>query len=128
MKTGVFAFILAAVMLVAALAQEPNVDRRILVRQDLAIAGYEVVLIEGTIPIGGREGLHSHPGTLVGYVMDGEITLTHEDREPVAYGAGDSFEVEPDKIHEGINTGGSPVTVIATFVVPKDKPMTTQVD
>ena len=111
-----------------ALAQEPDVNRRVLIKQALDIPGYEIVLVEGTLPVGGREGLHTHPGTLVGYVKEGEITLTHEDREPTAYAAGESFEVEPDKIHEGINTGNTPLTVVATFVVRTDKPMTTQVN
>jgi len=109
-------------------AQEPDVNRRVLVRTDLPVAGYETVLVEGTLPVGGREGRHTHPGTLVGYVRSGTITLEHESRSPVVYEAGDSFEVEPDKIHEGINTGSTPVVVIATFIVEKGKPMTTQVN
>jgi hypothetical protein len=32
--------------------------------------------------------------------------------------------VEPDKIHEGINNGKTPVKVIASFLVRKGEPMT----
>jgi hypothetical protein len=38
--------------------------------------------------------------------------------------AGDSFFIEAGKIHEGINTGGVPVKVVATFVAEKGKPLT----
>lgn len=29
---------------------------------------------------------------------------------------------EPDEVHEGINAGDTPVTVVATFIVPQDAP------
>ena len=45
----------------------------------------------------------------------------------MTYKAGDSFFIEAGKIHEGINKGASPVKVVATFVVEKGKPLTTQV-
>ena len=42
----------------------------------------------------------------------------------MTYKAGDSFYIEPGKIHEGINNGTSPVKAVATFVVEKGKPLT----
>lgn len=113
---------------VLAVAQAPQNTRSVLLRTDSPMPAYETVLVEGSIPVGGREGLHTHPGTLVGYVQSGTIRLDHEDRESVVYAAGESFEVEPGKVHEGINVGNTPVVVIATFIVEKGKPMTTQVD
>ena len=40
---------------------------------------------------------------------------------------GESFYVEPGKIHEGINKGNAPVKAIASFIVEKGKPLTSQV-
>lgn len=120
--------ITAALLMAVAQGQQPSNERRVLLHAGAPAPGYETVLVQGTIPIGGREGRHTHPGTLVGYVQSGTITLEYEGRAPVAYGPGESFEVEPGKIHEGINTGDTPVVVIATFIVEKGKPMTTQVD
>jgi quercetin dioxygenase-like cupin family protein len=109
-------------------AQQPNVQRKVLLRQDLAWPGHEALLVDVTIPVGGREGRHTHPGTLVVYVRSGTLTLDYEGKPTATYGPGDSFAVEPGKIHEGINNGGTPVNVIAAFIVEKGEPLTTQVD
>jgi len=109
-------------------AQAPQNTRRVLLRADSPMPAYEIVLVEGTIPVGGREGLHTHPGALVAYVQSGTIRLDHDGRESVVYKAGDSVEIEANKVHEGINIGDTPAVLLATFVVEKGKPMTTQVN
>jgi quercetin dioxygenase-like cupin family protein len=76
------------------------------------------------IPPGGREGRHTHPGALVAYIQEGELTLTMEGNPTMTYKAGDSFFIEAGKIHEGINNGASPVKALAIFVVEKGKPVT----
>jgi quercetin dioxygenase-like cupin family protein len=112
----------------AAQAQAPTVTRTPLLTQDLPIAGdYVATLVSVTIPAGGREGLPRHPGTLVAYVTEGTLTLDYEGKPTATLKAGDSFSVEAGKVHEGINRGSVPVKLIATFIVPKDQPMTTQV-
>ena len=68
-----------------------------------------------------------HSGTLVAYVKEGALTLDHEGKPTVTYKAGETFTVEPGNVHEGMNKGAVPTQLIATFVYPKDKPMTTQV-
>jgi quercetin dioxygenase-like cupin family protein len=98
----------------------------VLSRAALPIAGHEAILIEAKIPVGGREGRHRHPGTLVGYVRSGTVTLEHEDRVPVV--PGDGFEIEAGKVHEGINTGDVPVVVIAALIVERDQPLATPAD
>jgi quercetin dioxygenase-like cupin family protein len=112
----------------AALAQQPNVDRKVLVQEDLTTnPGYQVVLVAVTIPVGGREGRHMHPGTLVGQVLEGSLTLEQEGRPTVTYKAGESILVEPGRVHEGINKGNVPIRIVATFIVEKGKPLATQV-
>ena len=46
-------------------AQQPTVQRKILLTQDLPIAGYQTVMAAVEIPAGGREGRHTHPGAVV---------------------------------------------------------------
>jgi quercetin dioxygenase-like cupin family protein len=110
-----------------ATAQQPTVTRKVLLQQDLAIPGYVAALVAVEIPAGGREGKHTHSGTLVAYVQEGAVTLDYEGKPTVTYKAGDTFYVEQGKIHEGINNGNAPVKVLATFVFEKGKPITTQV-
>ena len=121
---GFGAVSLLTLTLVPAMAQEPTVQRKVLLTQDLPIPGYQTVMAAVEIPAGGREGRHTHPGALVVYIQEGVLTFDYEGKPTMTYKAGDSFYIEPDKIHEGINKGTSPVKAIATFVVEKGKPLT----
>jgi len=107
--------------------QAPGVERTILQRQDLAgVPGYEVLLVEATIPVGGREGRHRHPGTMVGYLTQGTFTMDNEGAF-TDYAPGGSIIVEPGKVHEGINRGRTPIKALVTFIVEKGKPLSTPV-
>jgi len=109
----------------SAAAQQPAaVARKVLTQQDLAIPGYSAALVAVDFPVGSREGRHTHPGTLIAYVQEGVLTLDSEGKPTATYKAGDTFTVEPGKIHEGINNGTAPVKVLASFVVEKGKPIT----
>jgi quercetin dioxygenase-like cupin family protein len=106
-------------------AQQPSVDRKVLLQQDVSAPGYQNVLVAVTIPVGGREGRHTHPGTAIVHVLDGALTLDHDGRPSTTYKAGETFSVDAGKVHEGINKGNAPVRAIASFVVEKGKPLTT---
>lgn len=114
-------------LLVVSAAQQPAVTRKILLKHDSPVPGYEEDLVAVEIPPGGREGRHTHPGSLVVYVQQGTLTFDYEGHPTATYHPGDSFYVEPDTIHEGRNIGKTPVKVLATFVVKKGMPLTTQV-
>ena len=124
--TAVLALLLPAWTSSAA-QNQPSVTRKVLMQQDLNIPGYSTALVSVEIPVGGREGRHTHPGTLLVYVQEGTLTLDYEGKPTKAYKAGETFSVEPGKIHEGINKGNTPVKALASFVGEKGKPITTQV-
>lgn len=128
---------LAASAVIAALAaawgipavraqQAPPVKRTVLQKHDLRAQGQEGVMALVEIPAGGREGRHSHPAEAFVYVMDGTLTFDVEGKPAATYRAGDSFFIEPGRVHEGINSGSAPAKLVAVFVTDKDKPMTTQ--
>jgi quercetin dioxygenase-like cupin family protein len=76
-------------------AQQPTVQRKVLLTQDLAaIPGYQMVMVAVEIPPGGREGRHTHPGALMGYVQEGILTLDDEGKATMTYKPGDSFFVK----------------------------------
>jgi quercetin dioxygenase-like cupin family protein len=107
--------------------QEPKVDRTILQRQDLAgIPGYEMIFVEATIPVGGREGRHTHPGTMIGYLTQGSFTMEVEGRM-TDYEAGASVVIDPGVVHEGLNRGKVPIKALVTFIVPKGQPLSTMI-
>jgi quercetin dioxygenase-like cupin family protein len=123
----------AAVMAVYVIAMPPSsaaqsgLEREALLQKDLAISGYEVVLVAVTIAVGGREGKHWHAGTLVGYILEGELTLELEGQPTKIIKAGESVLIEPHQVHEGINKGRVPVKALVTFITEKGKPLTTPV-
>jgi len=104
----------------------PQVKRTVLLRHDTPAPGFEAVLVRVDLPVGSREGRHTHPGLLLIHVEEGTLTLEYEGKS-TDYKPGDSAVVEPGKIHEGINKGSVPIKAIATFVIPKGETLTTQV-
>ena len=104
-----------------------GIERKVLLQQDLDIPGYETLLVAVTIAVGGREGRHIHSATLVGQVLEGQLTLEQEGLPARTYNAGDSITVKPGQIHEGLNKGKTPIRILATFIAEKGKPLTTQV-
>jgi len=127
MMVGAIGSLAIAAAYVPAAAQAPTVKRTVLLQHDTSVPGYEAVLVSVEIPAGGREGRHTHPGLAMIHVEEGTLTLDYEGKPTVGYKPGDSFFVEAGKVHEGMNKGTTPVKAIATFVVPKGQPITTQV-
>jgi quercetin dioxygenase-like cupin family protein len=116
-----------ALLLTTPAAQQPTVTRKMLLKVDSAIPGYEQALVAVEIPVGGREGRHTHPGSVMIYVQEGTLTLDYEGKPTATYKPGDTIYVEPDKIHEGINNGSTSIKVLASFLLKKGPPMTSQV-
>ena len=103
----------------------PEVKRTVLLRHDAPAPGFEAVLVGVEIPVGGREGRHTHPGLVMIHVEEGTLSLDYEGKPATDYKPGDSVVVEAGKIHEGINKGSTPIKAIATFVIPKGATLTT---
>ena len=73
--------------------------------------GFVATLVSVELPVGAREGRHLHSGTLVAYVTEGALTLDYEGKPTVTYKTGETFSVEPGKVHEGMNKGSVPTTI-----------------
>src|SRR5437016_3785478 len=119
--------LLAAIPLPATAASPPNAIRKVLIQHDLPIPGYIAGIAAVEVPPGGREGRHTHPGPLYVYVQGGAITVETDGQPTRTYKAGDTFFIEGGKIHEGINYGTATYRSLTSFVIPKGKPLTTQV-
>jgi quercetin dioxygenase-like cupin family protein len=107
--------------------QPQNVERKILRRQDLSMPGWEAVMIQTTMQPGGTEGWHTHPGTLVEYVIQGPWTMERRGKPTATYQTGETFSIVEGEVHQAINPGKTTVRGLAILIVDKSKPMTTQV-
>lgn len=126
------AFLGGVLVLVAAWMVSPRhapaqvgVERKVVLQQDARIPGHDVVLAEVNLAVGGREGRHLHSGTLVAYVLEGELTLELEGQPTRILKAGQASVIEPRQVHEGLNKSTVPMKALVTFIVPKGQPLTT---
>jgi quercetin dioxygenase-like cupin family protein len=126
----------AVIIMIAAWAPRParaqqqqpqGVERKILMHQDLSMPGWESVMIQTTVQPGGNEGWHTHPGTLVEYVLQGPWTMQRRGKPNATYQTGETFSVVEGEVHQAINPGKTVVRGLAILIVDKSKPMTTQV-
>ena len=121
-----FASLSALLVLPATGDDKPTVVRKVLAQQD-APGGNTLSMFQVTIPVGGREGRHTHPGPLLVHVVSGELTIYYEGIPDKVYKPGDTFYAEPNHVHEGRNEGQIPVVGYASIVTPKGAALTTQV-
>src|SRR5438309_578233 len=71
-----------------------------LLRQALPdVEGKEVTLVTVTYPPGASSRPHRHPGSVIGYVLEGELVMQMEGQPAVTYRAGDVFSEKPGQVH-----------------------------
>jgi quercetin dioxygenase-like cupin family protein len=110
---------------IAQAQQQAEIQRKLLLQQDMFIPGYQMIVQTVEIPAGVKEVRHTHPGVLSGYMLEGTLVLEHEGRPTATYKAGETFVVDAGKIHQGINNTNAPAKLVATLVLEKGKPANT---
>ena len=82
-------------ILIHAQQQGPTVKRTVLLQHDTSAPGFEAVLVAVEIPVGGREGRHTHSGTAMIHVLEGaNLFMDAEDEELAIL---DVFGASPDE-------------------------------
>jgi quercetin dioxygenase-like cupin family protein len=71
---------------------------------------------------GAATPFHRHPGQVVVTVLEGENTFTMSGLERV-YRAGESFVEQPNEPNQARNAGSSPMSVMATYLLPAGAPL-----
>ena len=105
-------------------AQAPAFKRTVLQTAELSIAGREAVTAKAELPGGVSSGRHTHPGEEIGYVVEGTVTI-ERDGQSKAMKAGEAFAIPAGQVHNAINAGTSPATIVSTYIVEKGKPLAT---
>jgi len=113
---------LAAFAVLASSAQAPAIKRTMLQRIDTD-GSHEAVTAIAEIAPGGQSGRHTHPGVETSYVLEGEGMLEIDGQPARPVKAGDSFTIPVQAVHNAKVSGSTPMKVITTYVVEKDKPL-----
>jgi len=111
----------------ADVAKAPQAERNILAKHDLSgVPGKEVVIGTATFPAGSVIGFHTHPGDESGYIMKGSVTVKIRGAADISLKAGDGF-FNPRGSVQSVVAGADGATVVATWIVDIDVPMSNPV-
>jgi quercetin dioxygenase-like cupin family protein len=114
-------------------AQQAGITRTDLQRYDLSIPGREVVQTIVELDPGVTSARHTHPGEEIIYVLEGApLEYQVEGRPPVTLKPGDVLFIPAGAIHAARNVGTRNVGTrkgaeLATYIVEKGKPLSTEV-
>lgn len=96
--------------------------RSVLQKSDVGSTGREVTLQIVEFPAGAAEVPHTHPGELVGYLLEGSLDLMVEGKPMASLKEGDGFIIEGGKVHAAKNTAKGSSKLLATVILEKGKP------
>ncbi|MCC5941931.1 MAG: cupin domain-containing protein [Balneolaceae bacterium] len=85
-----------------------------------------VLLIE--IAPGESTGWHHHPVPSFAYIIDGEIEVTLEDGQSMAFSKGEAISEVTNQIHIGKNIGETPLKLVVFYTGVKGKDLTISED
>ncbi len=100
----------------------PGFSRKVLQKTEYPGDKYVCVLVEVDIDRNALIARHTHPGVESGYLVSGSSTLSIKGQPDRVLKAGDGYQVPPETPHS-VHNGAEKSTVIATFIVEKDKPL-----
>jgi quercetin dioxygenase-like cupin family protein len=104
-----------------AVAQQASIKRTPVQKIDFP-AGYSTVTAIAEVPAGGAAGRHSHPGSEIGYVLEGEVELLVEGKPPLKLKAGESYQIPEGVVHDA-KAGDKPFKVLGVYVVKAGEPL-----
>lgn len=113
----------SGLVLHAANAQQPGIQRTDLVRHDLSMPGRETVQARVDLEPGVISIKHSHPGEEVAYVLEGSLEYQLEGRAPVTLHAGEALFIPAGVAHVAKNVGSGKASELATYIVEKGTPL-----
>lgn len=94
------------------------------------VDGVDYIVTRITVAPGGGTGWHYHPGEVFGFIAEGEMThydqdcgvdATYPTGAPVKEGVGPAF------VHNGRNTGSTPLVMEVAYINPTGTPLSVEV-
>jgi quercetin dioxygenase-like cupin family protein len=106
-------------------AQAPGgVTRTVLQKTDYPGEKHATILVMAEIAPDAVVARHTHPGVESAYLMEGGGTLSVKGQADRVLKTGDSYQIAAETPH-GLKNGGQKSRLAITYVVEKDKPLTT---
>ncbi len=104
-------------------AQLPGVTRADLLRDDLSIAGRELIQTRVDFAPNASAPRHSHPGEETAYVLSGAIEYRIDGRPPMTVRAGEALFIPAGAVHAARNVGDGRASELATYIVDRSQPL-----
>ncbi|RDJ12339.1 cupin domain-containing protein [Rhizobium grahamii] len=114
------ALVIAAFAFQIARADQPEIRRTDLVKEDISISGKEAVQVRVDFDPGAFAVNHRHPGEEVAYVLQGTLEYKLEGREAVTLKAGQSLFIPDGVAHSARNVGDGKASELATYIVTRN--------
>jgi quercetin dioxygenase-like cupin family protein len=103
-------------------AQELGAPRTILQRVDSSVPGREAIAAVADFQPHATTGWHTHPGDMVGYVLQGSLTIQIAGQPTVKLGVGQTVIVPAGVAHSDTAANGAARMLTSYFVV-KGQPL-----
>ena len=94
-----------------------------------ALEGFDAVLVEVNFAPGASAAEHRHPGSILGYVVDGQMRFAINNEPDQIVAAGGTFFEPSGALHTGFGSASpdAPVRALVFLVVPNGSPLTERV-
>jgi quercetin dioxygenase-like cupin family protein len=122
------AAIAAGLLLLAASAQQTDIQRTDLLQKELSVADREVIQVRVDFAPGAASVRHVHPGEEIAYVLEGTLEYELEGSNPVTLRAGETLFIPANVAHAAKNVGPGKASELATYIVKKREPVFVPVD
>jgi quercetin dioxygenase-like cupin family protein len=104
--------------------QAPSpITRTVLSTIDVPGANYQVIESKVEIAANSHIPRHTHPGTVVGYILEGDYSIKLEGQPLKSLKPGESMIIPDGVVHEEFS-GAHAAKILAVFTVEKGKPLT----
>ena len=98
------------------------IHRTILKRIDVPGSSYEVVYVLVEIAADSVVPRHTHAGSVMGYLLEGDYAVLIDGQPPRSLHTGEVFEIPAGVVHEE-HAGSKAAKILAVFTVEKGKPL-----
>jgi quercetin dioxygenase-like cupin family protein len=103
--------------------QQSGIRRTNLLRNDLSVAGREILQVRVDFDPGAVFPKHHHPGEEIVFMIEGLLEYEVEGKPPVTLKAGDVLFIPAGAAHSVKNVGRGNGSELATYIVEKGKPL-----